>query len=175
VADYVGVIALHDIQAGAMLGGLMSTRATPLWGRLVTARKEAKLTQADVQRMTGWAQSTVSDWETGKVSPDFAVRMTLGYLYLRDPLEFLSENERDLLGQPSTGPSPSQTHSETRGSHGAPVGRVKELEGQLSRAKAANAAALGLIDELEAVLRVAESSDPARSTSAHPTKHRRRH
>ena len=66
-----------------MLGGLMGTRVTPLWGRLVTARKEAKRTQADVQKLTGWAQSTISDWETGKVTPDLAVRVTLGYLYLR--------------------------------------------------------------------------------------------
>lgn len=45
-------------------------------GRFRSARKRAQLTQPEVAKLAGVTQSTVSDFETGKIADIFAVNLT---------------------------------------------------------------------------------------------------
>lgn len=45
-------------------------------GRFRSARKRAHLTQPEVAKLAGVTQSTVSDFETGKIADIFAVNLT---------------------------------------------------------------------------------------------------
>lgn len=61
--------------------------------RLKTARKEAGLKQEDVGRILGLGKSTISEWETGKRSPDIELITELASI-LNTSVEYLLGIER---------------------------------------------------------------------------------
>jgi transcriptional regulator with XRE-family HTH domain len=85
------IYPMDKIRAGRLLA-IKAAQTEEIGLRIVTARKAASLTQADLRRFTGLASAQISQWETGKHRPSLDalvvllpfLEVDLDYLFLGD-------------------------------------------------------------------------------------------